>query len=121
MRANRHRMKETEDSIIGQITRAGQELTTYDNNNQEQDAKSESHLLDTRTQSPTLLSVRYEEKLKKKKKKTKEDTYVSIHQLAIVLHFISAVLVRNVSLFCVLIDVGGQFLALVGKRMNELS
>lgn len=44
MRANRHRMKETEDSIIGQITRAGQELTTYDNNNQ--DAKSESHLLD---------------------------------------------------------------------------
>lgn len=49
MRANRHRMKETEDSITGQITRAGQELTTYDNNNQEQDAKSESHLLDTRT------------------------------------------------------------------------
>lgn len=119
MRANRHRMKETEDSIIGQITRARQELTTYDINNQEQDAKSESHLLDTRTQSLTLLGVRYVEKLKKKK--TKEATYVSIHQLAVVLHFISAVLIRNVSLFCILIDVGGQFLALVGKRMNQLS
>lgn len=115
-------MKETEDNIIGQITRAGQELTTYDNNNQEQDAKSENYQLDTRTQSLTLLGVRYVENLKKKgqeKKKTKQDTYVSIHQLAIVLHFISAVLIRNVSLLCILIDVGGQFLALVGKRMNE--
>lgn len=53
------------------------------------------------------------------KRSNKQDTYISVHQLAVVLHFVSAVLIGHVSLFCVLVDVGRKFLSLVDKRAKE--
>lgn len=45
--------------------------------------------------------------------KIKGETYVSVHQLAVVLHLVSAVLVGDVALLGVLVNVGRQFLPLV--------
>lgn len=44
-----------------------------------------------------------------------EATYVSVHQLAVVLHLIGTVLIRHVSLLCVLVDIRRQLLALQRK------
>lgn len=48
-------------------------------------------------------------------------TYISVHQLAVILHLISAVLVRHVALLCVLVDVCRQFLPLVEKRITSFT
>lgn len=47
----------------------------------------------------------------------KQGTYISVHQLAVILHLVSAVLIRHVALLCILVDVWRQFLPLVEKRI----
>lgn len=92
-------------------------------NHQEQEIHTQFtfHLLDTRTQSMPVTLVDRRDKRVEVEEKTKQGTYISVHQLAVVLHLISAVLVRHVSLFGVLIDVGRQFLPLVEKRTSRWS
>lgn len=47
-------------------------------------------------------------------------TYVSVHQFAVVLHLVCAVLIGNVSLFSIFIDVWRQFLSLV-VQFNDVN
>lgn len=102
---SKHRMKETGDSIIGQITEARQELTARDI--QQPGTGCKISLIDS---TPGLCRA---SGAWRRREKIRGETYVSVHQLAVVLHLVSAVLVGDVALLGVLVNVGRQFLPLV--------
>lgn len=90
-------------------------------NHQEQEIHTQFtfHLLDTRTQGMPDTLVDRRDKHAEVDEETKQGTYISVHQLAVIFHLISTVLVRHVSLFCILVDVGRQFLPLMVKRTSR--
>lgn len=105
---SKHRMKETGDNIIGQITHS---------------SSSKQLVTLAKTSTPgTLPSVTLEGGGgQEARERSKGETYVSVHQLAVVLHLVGAVLVRDVALLCVLVNVGGQLLPLdtAGERTTS--
>jgi len=112
MRTNSHtERKKTEangrDSNIGDTV---QDTTRaqLDTNHREQQiqARLTLHLPDNGTQAQG-------------EERTKQGTYVSVHQLAVVVHLVGAVLVGDVSLLGVHVDARGKFLPLVEKRTSQ--
>lgn len=102
-------MTESEDSIIGQITRARQQLAAGHISSQSGAGCKISLAASTGGRC----------RVSDTEKRSKDQTYVSVHQLAVVLHLVSAVLVGDVSLLGVLVNVGGQLLPLVGGEKTK--